>query len=635
MFSGLKNYWPWILVLTLAGSTLAVTAVISNSIFIILLNLLCWGAAGWLFFRADRASARSALHSGELTDDLQKMRNRVEVLEQRNAEESRRVEILIGLNQTLIQATTQSDLPESSELFLMQNALAALNRLVGALGCSYVPVDQMQQPLPPFTFGDLPEPVMRAWATHLADGMLRDHCSNCEALESHPGGCPLHPEQLGDSLSVRCLPLTRRHSETNQHDLKISVGREANENTANMLGVFHFYLPAGRSMNTDMRVFLDVLLRQIALAYESAHLRAQEQSTLRQIQLVRSSEGDLETSLTGLLNGLKQGLEADLIMVQLRPDGTEKLANLSVQCGSPGSLKLDLDGIFPHILHGENLESAVGEYPAWLALPLSLPEGRITGMLLTVLTYPHKFHLRQQSILQTVASQVALLIENERLIRSLEYKVVIQERTRLAREIHDGLAQTLAYLKLQAGQMQSYLAQGDLVRLGQVLKDNYQILAEAYLDTRQAIDDLRLSLQEGLVAGLERSSQEFSSTTGLEVHLEISKNAAARAGIIPIEIQAQIIRIVQEALSNVRKHARAQGVTINLHEWQSDLLLEVSDDGQGFDADDVPEISRHGLRGMRERAELIGADFQVISQAHRGTTVRLVLPAVMQERTSQ
>jgi two-component system nitrate/nitrite sensor histidine kinase NarX len=166
-----------------------------------------------------------------------------------------------------------------------------------------------------------------------------------------------------------------------------------------------------------------------------------------------------------------------------------------------------------------------------------------------------------------------------------------------------------------------------------VLKDNYQALAEAYLDTRQAIDNLRLTPEDGLLVWLERVLREFEAAAGLPVERAIHPGAGALAGAVSPEVQAQLVRIVQEALSNVRKHARARQVWAGLHDWQGDLVLEIGDDGQGFDAQDVLELSRYGLRGMRERAELIGADFQIISQAGQGTTVRLILPVSLGEGT--
>jgi two-component system nitrate/nitrite sensor histidine kinase NarX len=583
------------------------------------LAFILLGGAGWFLIRSRREQNRQAALVAELEQSLASLRE----MEQRRSEDVRRMQIILRLNQSLIQAGASTS--PADENALMSTALTALTDLVGALGCSFVPVDEWQQPLPPFTHGQLPEPVLRAWANHLADGMLRERCGNCRVLRSTPGGCPLHPAQVGGALSVYCLSIPRAGSGS-MHAEDASAG--------DVLGVLHLYLPAGRTLDPEMNEFLITLLRQIAAAYESVHLRSQELSTLRHIRMLHAQESDFTVSLSGLLEGLMQALEVDCIIIRLRPGMDDRLSNLTVQSGSLCGLEDLVDHELERVSHGEIASSRPGSLPVWLALPLSLPDGQVLGMLLAGVDHAPEFHPRQKAILQTVAAQAAQLVENERMVRSLEYKAVIQERIRLAREIHDGLAQTLAYLKLQAGQMQSYLAVGDLSRLGQVLKDNYQVLAEAYLDTRQAIDNLRLTPKDGLVFWLERTLDEFEGTTGLQVESGIEPRAAVRAEAIPLEIQAQLIRIVQESLSNIRKHARARKVVVALRVWQDDLVLEVGDDGLGFEASDVPEISRHGLRGMRERAELIGADFQVISQERKGTVVRLVLPSTLEEKTS-
>lgn len=583
---------------------------------------LGWGAA--LVFRQRSKAFAEKARQAEADQQAAALavQDRLLKAESRLSEEERRLATLMRLNRGLSAAQDERE--------IMDTALSALTGLVGALGCSFVPVDEWDQPLPAFTFGQLPEPVLNAWATHLASSYLRHRCANCKLLVGPPGDCPVHPAEVGDAMRVYCLPLTR-----------VQEGNRT-------LGILHLYLPPGRSLDSSTRGFMEVLLQQLAMAYESARLRTQELGTLRQIQMLHAPEGDFSDSLGALLDGLKQVLEADCVLVRLRPSGDERLSNLNVLrgdlCGMPEE---EIDAIFTRVVAGEvarlgkgTTSSEPGALPVWVALPLVLPEGlrwegtlpagHVLGMLIAGVSHPHEFHPRQQTVLQTVAAQVALLVENERLIRSLEYKVVIQERARLAREIHDGLAQTLAFLKLQAAQMQSYLAQGDFSRLSQVLKDNYQVLTDAYLDTRQAIDNLRLTPKEGLGAWLERILHEFQHATGITVERSIQDLSYE----LTPEVQAQLIRIVQEALSNVRKHARARNLVLSVRDWQADLVLEVSDDGLGFDADDVPEVSRHGLRGMRERAEMIGADFQIISQARQGTTVRLVLPKSLEEERS-
>jgi two-component system, NarL family, nitrate/nitrite sensor histidine kinase NarX len=528
----------------------------------------------------------------------------------------RRTHALLRLNHSMAEASAGI----IDERAFMESALEIIDELVNGLGCSFVPIDEWKQPLPAFTHGKLPNAILSAWAAQLASGMLRERCGNCKVLESTPGACPLHPAQLGDSLTVYCVPL---------------------EST----GVLHLYLPLGTSLDLETREFLDNLLVQVSLTYSAARLRQQEQVTLRQLHMLHAPEGDFSASLGVMLQGLVHALEVDFALVRVRSGSDERHQSaLNIQCGDSSSLTVDqieqmvtqaLAGVQP----GSLAEAKSETLPTWLALPLALPEGFVPegsipntsrGILLVCVNRPYDFHPRQRVILQAVASQVALLVENEHLIRSLEYKIVIQERARLAREIHDGLAQTLAFLKLQASQMQTYLAQGDLARLSRILKENYQVLAEAYLDTRQAIDDLRLTPQDGLETWLEHVLGEFESSSGLEVERDIHLLSRKLAP----EVQAQLVRIVQEALSNVRKHAHAHQVWVKLVERQGEIILEVCDDGQGFATEDVPVITRHGLRGMRERANMLGADFQIISQAFQGTTMRLVLPASVAEEPS-
>jgi two-component system nitrate/nitrite sensor histidine kinase NarX len=140
---------------------------------------------------------------------------------------------------------------------------------------------------------------------------------------------------------------------------------------------------------------------------------------------------------------------------------------------------------------------------------------------------------------------------------------------------------------------------------------------------RQAIDGLRIqSNGSGMEGWLRQAAVEFQENSGLRVQIvEPVENAN-----LPPEVHAQLIRILLEALNNVRKHARGGQIWISCQEVDGDLIIEVRDDGIGFDIEDIPGPSRYGLQGMRERAELIGADFQIISRPMEGTTVRVRLP---------
>jgi two-component system nitrate/nitrite sensor histidine kinase NarX len=263
----------------------------------------------------------------------------------------------------------------------------------------------------------------------------------------------------------------------------------------------------------------------------------------------------------------------------------------------------------------------------FLALPVAWRESEPLGMLLLGSRPAHTFTRRQLLLLRTVAGQAALMIKNDRLMAQLEYRAVLDERNRLAREIHDGLAQTLAFLKLEAAHMQSHVAKGEVEAVSRTLRTCYQTLSDAYLDARQAIDNLRHTPHDELSAWLNMTADDFRTLTGMELEVSLEEPEFPFAP----KVKAQLIRIVQEALTNVRKHARARAANISVYEMGGEAIFEVSDDGCGFSPDESRSTSQYGLRSMRERAESIGADFQIISAPGKGTTVRVQLPLKKEE----
>jgi two-component system nitrate/nitrite sensor histidine kinase NarX len=217
---------------------------------------------------------------------------------------------------------------------------------------------------------------------------------------------------------------------------------------------------------------------------------------------------------------------------------------------------------------------------------------------------------------------VALDSRNAELLEQLEYKAILDERTRLAREIHDGLAQTLAFLKMETARMQAYLSKGNVDAVTRTLQACHKTLSDAYLDARQAIDNLRRVPDERLSDWLESTAAEFTTLTGIQVDLSMVQ---LRYAFSQGE-KAQLVRIVQEALTNVRKHSQACQVTFSVFEHNEAVILEVRDNGRGFTPEETQPASQYGLRSMRERAESIGADFQIISTPGAGTSLRLRIP---------
>ena len=553
-------------------------------------------------------SAAAAVEGAAFYRQYKKSQSALSNFDDRLAEVQRRLNAVLALNRDMVQA--------ADEKALIQIALSAINTLAGGAGSSFVPFDSWGQPLSAVTSGELPEPVMKGWVEHLASDEVRGRCSECKVLHALPEHtCPLQPFPGGKLMAIYCLPL--------------ALGGKT-------LGMVNLYLPPGEQLSPDLKVFLRGLLDLMALAVEAIRLQNQELVTLRQMQKMRSPRADLSTLLSALLGSLQQSIGVDALLLRLKPMADDRLSDLRVLSGTPDQATLAaMESMAEHALQNGGCipEGFVpegfipGEPHSTLGVPLVLSGGQVLGTLLAVADHPVALNARQMSLLQTIASQAAVMIDNERANLSLEYRLVIQERTRLAREIHDGLAQTLAFLKMQAAQMQTALGQGDTPRLKRLLGENRQTLSDAYLETREAINNLRANPEDTLSEWLTQLASAFENSTGILASFTLQADVPV---FLP-EIQAQLVRIVQEALNNVRKHAQASQVGIHLREWSDDLVLEITDNGRGFDPDDVPSLAQYGLRGMRERAELIGADFQIISQPGLGTTVRLSLPRQLEE----
>lgn len=527
-------------------------------------------------------------------------------------ERSRRVQFQTRIRQLEQQLNAVLELNRAlaeseDEKSLIETALAQINRLVGGMGASFVPFDAWGEPLPAFTAGDLPEPVLKGWAEHLVSEQVRGACRTCEMLQSLSGKtCPLRWGPMG-AMEIYCFPL--------------ALGERR-------LGMVNLYLPSGGSLDSALHDFLQGILNELALAVETARLHRQEVLTLRQIQALRLPRRDLQSTLSALLQRVRDHLGFGTLIIQVRPLQDERLSGLRIVIGDVQAYPAGwLEILLEQALVCKEARQRREEY-GWVRMyPLQLPDGLSMGCLVLLEPVMEELLPAQQALLQTAAAQAALMIENERSLLALEYTLILQERTRLAREIHDGLAQTLAFLKMQVSQMQTALQQGDLTRLARLLSENKQVLEEVYQETRQTIDHLRTQPEEDLTVWLEGLASSFQRHTGIPVEVRWLTQPPTLAP----EVQVQMVRILQEALNNVRKHAHASQVSITLREWGRDVVMEIHDNGRGFDPEDVPEVAQYGLRGMRERAEMIGAELQIISTPHLGTTVRVALPYRQEE----
>jgi two-component system NarL family sensor kinase len=227
-------------------------------------------------------------------------------------------------------------------------------------------------------------------------------------------------------------------------------------------------------------------------------------------------------------------------------------------------------------------------------------------------------------LLSTIAYQVGIAIERARLAEESAQLARTEERARLAREIHDTLAQGLTAIALHIEGALHHLTDQP-TRAQQRLERALQTARESLEEARRSVLDLRAVPLAGkpLSTALRGLSRTFTSETGIRVRVRAE---AGRA--LPMRLEAELFRIAQEALANVRRHAGATEVEISLQQTRRGLRLSVHDDGHGFDLREASHTDRQGIVGMRERARLLGGTLRVLSRrrAPSGTTVIASVP---------
>lgn len=206
-------------------------------------------------------------------------------------------------------------------------------------------------------------------------------------------------------------------------------------------------------------------------------------------------------------------------------------------------------------------------------------------------------------------------------------RAIVEERERIARELHDGVAQLLAYVNTKAMAVRLLLRNRQVEQADRQLLQLEEAARSTIVDVREAILGLKLAGRSGTFIGaLNEYALQFSRLSDLPVTLNIAPAAAQCA--LPAETELQLLRIVQEALTNIRKHAAATQAVIKLQVIDRQLELSIRDDGQGFTPGNSPSdtAAKFGLTTMRERAEAIGAAWHIATELGAGTVLILRLP---------
>ncbi|HYO75853.1 MAG TPA: GAF domain-containing sensor histidine kinase [Thermoanaerobaculia bacterium] len=278
-----------------------------------------------------------------------------------------------------------------------------------------------------------------------------------------------------------------------------------------------------------------------------------------------------------------------------------------------------------HHPHSHGFPSNHPPMKSLLAVPIPCQGPFLGNLYLTEKSGGAEFTRDDEETLERFALQAALAIDNAHLHEQVADLAIAQERLRIAHEMHDGLAQVLGYVntKVQAAEM--YMKREKTEEAGTQLRELSSAARQAYSDVRESIVGLRAlpGPQRSLEEVLREYLQQWEEMSRVETTLTLAPGIQLRASQ-----ELQLVRIVQEALTNVRKHAKASHARIDLRVEHHELIATIADDGHGFNAAarQRGQFPQFGLSTMRERAESIGGTLEIDSTPGGGTTVRFTLP---------
>ena len=349
---------------------------------------------------------------------------------------------------------------------------------------------------------------------------------------------------------------------------------------------------------------------------------------------------DVHTVLTDIMSITRELMSADtaslalleaedrlILKYQATPEGSTRLCNCPIDSPvvwsaihSASTLRFPEDT--PHVEMCWDCNEGIYAIQSASVAPLRLDNTSI-GVLWVGRYSGKPFTPTDLTGLGHLAAQAVIALEHASMAARLQSFAVVEERSRIAREMHDSLAQILGYLGLEMQTLEALTRQGDREGTLAELKQAREMIKSAQADVRGNILSLRTTLagEINLTAALQKYCNEFEIQTGVTTRL--IDETEAELTLSPLA-ETQLVRIVQEGLTNVRKHAQASSVQLKLMTHEGWLCMTIVDDGIGIQQD--VSCSHFGLQTMRERAESVGGSLTVSSIRNHGTRIELYLP---------
>lgn len=493
---------------------------------------------------------------------------------------------------------------------IIESGLQVLIQLPTVKGASFIPFNEWQQNCPPLFFGEIPNQNIFSINSYLEQVELRRHCKNCSELTSEMG-CTLLNSSNRSGIICRNIAVND-----------------------NKFGVINVYYDLDRTL-TDQEIWftgkisdgLGTLLEQIAI---------KRQQTLAFDFLTKNEAVSeiLFDNISSLLESVKKNYGTKNVELVLPQEimnevlGSTNPITLSKTVNSWLDLLHQMDNNFrkDFIFHKFKSDGCE-EISTWKCYPIH--PTRITNQVpplaflcISIGDNTNRLEVEDDR-LEHYRHLIGMMIEMRQNMIRESFQDLLAERIRLSREIHDGFAQTLAFLLIQFKRILRFYKENDEEKFLTAFEEGYQSLTEAYSDVRDSISHLRFVPEIDLNQNISRLLDEFSQKSKILVSqmVDLPVKPFSESTIY------QLSMILQEGLTNIRRHSRATLVTIEGRNVGTQYFLKVRDNGVGFD-ENMRTQAFHGhigIESMRERAELIGAKFEITSGSMEGTELKLIL----------